>query len=435
MRVSAEDIEEHYEVLHKIGNLGATLTEGFLRAAYSSEESEAMRYIESAASSFGCESSWDPVGNLSIELPGESSQFVEFASHIDTVPCGGNFDGAAGVVAGLAALKAIAQQKERKLGVRLRIWRGEEGSTFNVVSIGSRAAFGELPVESLKNSFDGRSLRSAMESQDVELSFIEEGRSTIDEEELDGIAAHFELHIEQGKVLESSNVDIGVVTEIRGTFREWVFFSGAFDHSGATPLGAEHRKDVNLALAHFLVRFDQLSKKQGEHDLVQTVGVINSNRSFNDSMPALYQNAVPKVSGFLYFSLEVRSSENEFRNSYVDEVHKLLDETVDEFGVSVKREPIVSKDGVGELSSQLIQLSNASCRELGVSSLELPSGAWHDAALLAQKQRSNGEPIPVGMIFIPCKEGVSHNPKEFSSDEQLAKGASVLVENWRRLNE
>src|SRR5690606_3417972 len=115
----------HYEVLNKIGNLGDTPEHGFLRAGYSAEETAAMKYVEEVALRHGFRSEWDAIGNLALESAGEVDEWVEAASHLDTVPYGGNFDGAAGVIAGLEAVLSLAEAGKRR-GIRLRVWRNEE---------------------------------------------------------------------------------------------------------------------------------------------------------------------------------------------------------------------------------------------------------------------------------------------------------------------
>ena len=179
-----------------------------------------MVYIEQAALAGGLLSHWDKVGNLIIEVPGDHKHWIETGSHMDTVPAGGNYDGTAGVVAGLEAILAIHSSKpELPFGLRLRIWRGEESAAFGITSIGAQAAFGTLDSKSLQNSFQNQSLAQAMESQHADPDFIRSATPTISTAEKDGITAYIELHIEQGKVLEQKQHDIGIVTGIRGSVR------------------------------------------------------------------------------------------------------------------------------------------------------------------------------------------------------------------------
>jgi len=421
-------------VLDHIGNLGPG--QGFLRAAWSDEETAAMRHIEQAAVAAGLLSRWDEVGNLAIETPGEFSEWVETGSHMDTVPGGGNYDGAAGVVAGLEAIIAIFRAGNAlQRGLRLRIWRGEESSTFGVVSAGARAAFGLLAHEALENVYRGKTLAEAIAGQGGDPSLIAGRRPTIPASERQAIAAHIELHIEQGSVLEQGGYDLGVVTGIRGSIRSWVRLTGAFDHSGATPMGAAWRKDVNLAMAHMQVRLDALAMEAIEagRDIVQTIGVVNSNRHFNESLSALYDNAVAKVSGFGYFSHEVRGCYSTEVRHFVEQARQIIRDVADEFGVQVEIEEFSSVDGLFRLDDGLQHLLSACCKKHEASYTGLPSGAWHDVAVLHDQQRDDGSKIPTGMLFVPCRGGVSHSPEEYVSPEQLALGASVLAEAMAEL--
>ena len=436
LTISPEAIKSRYSILNRIGNLGKTREDGYLRAAYSDDETRAMKVLAKAAADAGLNCKWDALGNLSIETPGNFSEWIETGSHIDTVPYGGNFDGLAGVVAGLEALIAMQSSSRRlKRGLRLRIWRGEESATFGVSSIGSKGAFGIFDPESLSNRFQGASLKDAMLSQQCDPSFIEDRRATISLKGIDYICAYIELHIEQGNLLETSGKDLGIVQGIRGAARMMVTLEGAFDHSGATPMGTEYRKDVNLALGHIIVRLDELATRHIKDgmDLVQTIGVINSSSELNDLSPDVYRNAVTKVSGFGYFSHEVRSCNSDESDLFCLEAKELIRHTAKELGVFAGIKELGKTPGISSLNETVQAVLEASSCEAGATFMKMSSGAWHDAAVVARQQRSDGSPIPTGMLFIPCKDGKSHTPEEYSSPEQIAKGATVLARAMLRL--
>jgi len=428
--ISPQTIETHYAVLNRIGALGDHPNAGFHRAAYSDEETTIMDYFAEQAEQIGLITRWDDVGNLFIETTGKQDHWIECGSHVDTVPAGGNYDGLAGIVAGFAAIAAL-NQKPRTHGLRLRIWRGEESASFGITSIGASAALGRLSADSLDARHAGRSLAQAMREQKADPSLIESGQATINENELDQISAHLELHIEQGIVLEKEALDIGIVSGIRASSRDWVTLHGAFDHSGATPMGKAYRQDTNLALAHILVTLDKLlssyQQRNSQLDLVQTIGHINSNAEKNKHDKELYNNAISKVSGYAYFSFEIRSCDDTLRNKYKLEAMQIIQQTAASFGVSVQIENISNSSGVKALDQPLQTKMQNICESLNYRHRTLPSGAWHDAALIAQQQHSDQITIPTAMIFIPCLNGKSHSPEEFASNEQIAKGASVLA--------
>lgn len=434
INIKASDIEVIYDGLNRIGALGDTPEAGFDRPAYSDAETAAMRHIETLAKDSGLNARWDAVGNLIVETAGDYSEWVETGSHIDTVAGGGNFDGTAGVVAGLAVLQA-AQGTTLNKGLRLRIWRGEESAAFGVVSIGSRAAFGTLPASALKSTHQGRTLLEAMKSQGTDPEVIANGTAAISDEDRDAIAAHIELHIEQGSVLESEQKDIGIVTGIRGSIRSWVKLHGAFDHSGATPMGSRYRKDVNLAMVYMQVRLDELAQAAINNgmDIVQTIGVINSSEAMNNACPEIDANAVTKVSGAGYFSHEVRSASPEQAKRFTEQTFTAMREVSEAHGVEIEIETFSNSSGIESLDGELQQLAETCCQSLNLSYTKLPSGAWHDAAVLCGVNRSDGSNIPVGMLFIPCRNGISHSANEYASPEQIAAGAMVLAQMMVKL--
>lgn len=370
---------------------------------------------------------YDHIGNLTIETPGNNSEWIETGSHVDTVADGGNYDGLAGVVAGFEVLHAAVNSNSvNKRGLRLRIWRGEESAAFGISSIGSRAAFGKLPCSALHHSYSGQSLSDAIKEQGFNPALIQDGIASITSSELNSMAAFIELHIEQGKVLESLGSDIGIVSSIRGSKRSWIDITGTFDHSGATPMGSTYRSDANLAMAHMLVELDQLLNRHNAcgGDLVQTTGLINSDEHANGKLSSC---AITKVSGTACFSLDVRGCHQEEVDLYCEQAFIQVQKIAKQFAVSANIETFSNQAGIMQLDQHIQKTAAACCETLKLNHLTLPSGAWHDAATVAAQVKSNGQTIPTGMIFIPCRAGVSHSPDEFSSAEQIAKGATLLA--------
>ncbi len=429
-QISESIISDYYETLNRIGCLGESPEAGFLRAAYSNEETEAMRFVEKRALAIGATSRWDAIGNLFLEWPAPSARFVEVGSHLDTVPLGGNFDGAAGIVGGIAAIQRVLENTpQRKNGLRLRIWRAEESVTFSSVYAGSLGAFGKFNSKALGNRFRGRSLEEAMKSQGADPEVARAGRATISQAEIDSIVAHIEMHIEQGNVLEVEAKDIGIITSIRGPYRLKIELSGEFDHSGATPMGVKYRHDCNLALAYIMVRLDEMLKvRVGEgKDLIQTVGVINSFREMNESQREVYQNAPTKVSGFAYFTFDVRSNSRAVMDAYIAEASELIKKTAAEYRVDAEIELIGRSNPLESVDEVVQKKLESAATVLGFSSKLMPSGAGHDAAIVGGQRNSAGKQVPIGMVFIPCRRGKSHCPEEYTSYEAIAKGASVMA--------
>lgn len=194
-------------------------------------------------------------------------------------------------------------------------------------------------------------------------------------------------------------------------------------------MGAEFRRDVNLAMAYMLVEIDRLAQQRiaENNDLVQTVGVINSDREYNEANPLIYQNGITKISGAGYFILDIRSRLTGFRQNYSKEVLTLIERIAKDFRVAVDIEMITAGAAIESLDQAIQKHLHSACSKLGYSNISMPSGAGHDAGILAKQKRTDGQSVPVGMIFIPCRAGKSHSPDEFTTFESITKGANVLA--------
>ncbi len=429
--ISQEAIAKHFDELSKIGNLGPSLTEGFSRPSWSNEETKAMEYIKSVAEIEGFTGRYDAVGNLFIRKAGKSNSVVQVGSHLDTVPRGGLFDGGAGIIAGLEAVISINRLNEGLThGLELVIWRGEESATFQAVTKGSNAAFGLNNPEILTRRYEGKTLGEAIESQGFSVQPILDSSPTMSQERVDDILMHLELHIEQARKLEIEKLDIGIVTGIRGTLRRRICIAGQAAHSGGTPMGIEFRKDANLAMAYMQVELDKLANGAlvKNHDLVQTVGIINCDNDFNEQDKRVFENALTKVSPFAYFTLDVRSSSSEFLRKYVAESEELVTSIASKFDVEVAIEQVTKLEPLEKMDERIQESAENACVNLGYSYSKMASGALHDVAVVAKQKRSNGSTIPSGLLFIPCRDGLSHNPLEYSSTEAVTKGANVLAQ-------
>ena len=432
MRSLAERLERHFA---KLGTIGVQPDGSISRIAYSDEESAAMAYVRAQGEAFGLEGTYDPVGNLILRSPGNAGPRILAGSHLDSVPHGGNYDGAAGVIAGLEALRTLIEEADGIGGaIDLIVWRGEE-YTFNAVYKGSAAAFGKAEPHILHNVYRDLSLRDAILRQRFDPTHIDEGRPSLEQGYIDSIAGYLELHIEQGARLEAEKKDVGVVTSIAGDRRYLVVIEGTFDHSGATPMGTRHRRDVNLAMAYMQTGIDELASRHREegHEFTQTVGIVNADPEIDRKHPAVHNNSVTKVSGLGYFTLDIMGADDEFLDRYSAEVHRLVWNTGRRFRVHANIELTDSSAGVGSLDPVLQDCLEDSARQRNHSWIRMPSGAGHDAAVVAGATRSDGSAIPVGMLFVPCRHGISHSSEEFVDSGQLAKGTEVLCDALRAL--
>jgi N-carbamoyl-L-amino-acid hydrolase len=421
----AEQLERHFA---KLNTIGIEPDGAISRVAYSEEESTAIAYVRAEGESFGLIGHYDGVGNLILGTPGTTQKRLLVGSHLDSVPYAGNYDGSTGVVAALEALRDIVSRDiPLETGIDLVVWRGEE-YTFNAVYMGSSAAFGMSEPHILHNLLDDRSLRDAILQQGFDPSFIDASRPTFTPEYIDNIAGYLELHIEQGVRLERERVDLGIVSSIAGDRRFLVVLEGRFDHSGATPMGVQYRSDVNLTMAHIQTRIDELAsaRRQQGQELVQTVGIVNADPEIDKKYPDVHGNSVTKVSGIGYFTLDIMGSDDALLDSYAAELHRLIWRTAKEMRTKAIIEQTNATAGVAALDAKMQQLLQRCADGAGVSTLTMPSGAGHDAVIVAQAMKPSGGSIPVGMLFVPCKNGVSHAKEEYVAPEQVARGTLVL---------
>jgi hydantoinase/carbamoylase family amidase len=429
--ITSQCIGTHIESLKMIGNLGPRLEDGFLRAPWSDEESEAFEYFISVGSNAGFETEYDSVGNLFLRIPGESEETIQIGSHLDTVPRGGLFDGGAGIIAGLEALKAVKESSlSFKHTLELVIWRGEEAATFGSVYMGSSAAFGIADPDILSLSYGGNTLEEAILSQRFSPEPIRNKKATISQKKIDSIIAHFELHIEQATRLESQNLDIGIVTSIRSSRRFRVVVRGQSAHSGATPMGTEYRKDAVLSFAYMHTRLDQALKEYNDSgmDLVQTIGIVNNDQTLNNEIPEIYQASITKVSELCYFYLDIRSNKTSELEAFQNVALAIIHDTAKEFSTKVEITQLSFGSPIESLDTLLQEKLKNACDRIGLGSIPLSSGGGHDAGIVSKQKKTNGERIPAAMIFIPCRDGISHNPMEYTTNEAIAKGAQVLAE-------
>jgi beta-ureidopropionase / N-carbamoyl-L-amino-acid hydrolase len=385
---------------------------GVSRESYGAGEQKAVEIIRRSAESTGLATSFDAAANLVVTLPGrdEDKPFIAIGSHLDSVPQGGNYDGAAGVVAGLLTL--MRMQEERVVPprtVKLIAMRGEESAWYGKTCVGSYALFGGLTEQDLMlthRSGHG-TLGEAMRARGADVARIGRGETLLDPA---SITAYLELHIEQGPVMVARGFPTAIVTGIRGNIRHReVRCIGEAAHSGAVPRWL--RRDAVFAVAELIAHLDEHweSLQQRGLDLVVTVGIISTN-------PA--EHAMSRIPGEVTFSFEVRSQSSDTLEAFYHlmrtECRTIGNKRKVEFRFDrrLDTKPARMDDTWVE---RLLRLS----KRLGLPAETLPSGAGHDAAIFAN------EGVPSAMIFIRNEHG-SHNPLEAMVLDDFLKGANLL---------
>ncbi|MDB4222546.1 hydantoinase/carbamoylase family amidase [Granulosicoccus sp.] len=386
---------------------------GITRDSYGEGEAKAHAMILREAQRIGLEQRCDDFGNLFITLPGldRNAPVLMTGSHIDSVPHGGNYDGAAGVLAGIALLEYFSDEPSLPFDVVLMVIRAEEMIWFPEHYLGSRAAFGLLPADTpnrLKRSDTGITLAHYMRKAGFNPDAITEQKTSLS---ADKVRAFIELHIEQGPVLKEQSIPVGIVTGIRGNRRyRFCSINGQTTHAGGVP--RRSRRDAVLAGAELVSALESfwIQLEDQGHDLVLTIGEFTTDHA---------QHGITKVPGRLDFTLDFRSQSS----STLDEFDIYLQQQV--VNISLRRNVEFSLGTSTQASEALMDkkliegLSEAAI-QAGVSTMPIPSGGGHDCAVFA------GQLIPSAMIFVRNDNG-SHNPDESMEFEDFSAAFTVLV--------
>jgi N-carbamoyl-L-amino-acid hydrolase len=357
----------------------------------------------------------DPAGNLIGRVEGNdpSLGIIAVGSHSDTVPSGGRFDGIAGLIAGLEVARALRDAGAR-LAHTLEVidFLAEEPSEFGLSCVGSRGMSGALqPAMLAMKGPANESLGDALRRVGGDPDRIEAARRR-------DIVAFLELHIEQGRVLESRALDIGIVTSIVGIRRVEITFKGAADHAGTTPITLRH--DALVAAAHTVVAIRTIAERlsaTGPDYFVATVGIL-------DVEPGA-SNVVPRRCRLV---IDIRTTNPALTERFVSVVDRESAEHA--AAASVARTSFLTlSDGPPAACDPALQETlHQAARNLGLTFTEIASGAGHDAAFMTRI-------CPSAMVFVPCRDGKSHTPEEWADRDAIAAGAAVMLQAAKALDQ
>lgn len=399
IRIDLERLKDNIEALARFGR---DPRGGITRPSFSQPDREARNWLKEKISEAGLIFREDGAGNLFGRL-GEEGRAVLVGSHIDTVINGGRFDGSVGVLAGLECLRRIKEEGWR-LGKPLEVvsFTDEEG---NLVGdfLGSRAFAGLLNKEEIEKGMTsfGRPLKDILAGTEFTLESILKAH-----EERPDVEAFLELHIEQGAVLDTEDIPVGIVERIAGKNYLWCSFLGKADHGGTTPL--ELRHDAFLATADFALKGTQLVATRHYGSMI-TVGKVN-----------VHPGSFSVVPGEVDFSLDFRSTSLETLKALEKELLTLAEDIASTRGLLFYSR-VVDKTEPVTISSRILGILKEECQKLGYPFMTLASGAGHDAQIVSAVAEA-------GMIFIPCIDGISHSPEEMIRWEDLEKGANLLLQ-------
>ena len=345
--------------------------------------------------------------NLKMSNEGRADRAkVLIGSHIDTVPAGGRFDGIAGVIAALEVVHYLNEhQIELPFDLEIVDYLGEELNVWGTSCLGSRHMAGLLTPEILgRVDVDGRQLASEITRIGGNNLGCDEVRSDADQ-----ILACLELHIEQAKLLEIQSHDIGIVTAIPGIYRYGISVKGQAGHSGTTPM--DDRQDALVAAADIILAINGLAsdiaRVENQH-FVATIGKIE-----------VFPNGAAIVPGQVEMTLDMRSASPHSKSAFLAAFETICRDSAARRHCAVDVRPLAAAD-IAPMDSGLMQNLSDAAAVNGLSTIKLASGAGHDTAHLSRF-------APAAIIFIPCSDGLSHCPEEFTSNEAIAKGAWVLT--------
>lgn len=394
--------ERLYNRLIELGRIGQQESGGITRLAFTSEDRAAKELVKLFMREAGLSVREDAVGNVIGRKEGKNpgAPVILTGSHSDTVYQGGIFDGALGIIGGIEVLQSMNEQgivTEHPLEVYA--FQDEEGARFSFSMLGSRGVAGSLSPEDLKHTDKaGVTIAEAMQTQGLNSQKVQEAARSAD-----SVKAYVELHIEQGKVLECHHLSVGIVTGIVNEL--WMKFrvKGEAGHAGATPMNL--RRDALVAAAEMVQMIEREARKTGSS--VATVGKL--------SVSPCGINIIP---GVVEFTLDLRDLSQAVSDQVEQEILTKAQSICEARGLSVEWE-ILQRILPSPCSEEFQKAAEVAFTKMSLTPFRLHSGAGHDAMHLATI-------CPIGMIFVRSKDGISHNPAEWSSPEDCADGVNVL---------
>ncbi len=389
-----------WATLMETAKIGGTPKGGIKRLTLSEEDRRVRDWFKTTCEGLGCAVHVDEVGNMFAVRPGRNDALppIAMGSHLDTQPTGGKFDGVLGVLGAIEALRAmVAAGYETNAPIAIANWTNEEGSRFAPAMLCSGVHAGVFTPEFAlsRQDRDGVSLGEALDT--IGYRGDEKAGSR-------RFQAMFELHIEQGPILEDQGVMIGVVKGVQGMRWYEVTVRGQDAHTGATPMYL--RRNALLGAARMIDRIDGIG--QAHQGGVATVGLIENRPNSRNVIP-----------GEVFFCVDLRHPDEAALQRMEDAFRAALPEVMDPLKLEFAERMIWNSPAV-KFDEALIDCVRAGVAKSGLTSRDMASGAGHDAAYTARV-------MPTVMIFVPCAGGISHNEAESTTKEECAAGAQVLL--------
>jgi ureidoglycolate amidohydrolase len=348
----------------------------------------------------------DPIGNIFARWTGSDpgAPAVGTGSHIDAIPNAGKYDGVVGVLGGLEAIRSLQRAGFRaKHSIELLIFTSEEPTRFGIGCLGSRLLAGALPADAAKKLVDkeGLSLDQVRSNAGYNAPLAEVKLSP------GYYKAFVELHIEQGPLLEQKQIPLGIVTSIAAPATLRISIEGAGGHAGATLM--PDRKDALCAAAELILAVETAARTTGDLDTVATVGICE-----------VFPGAVNSIPSRVHLTVDIRDTNLDRRDAAMRAIETARQSITAKRHVSI-REELVNADAPAQCSPAIVEALSQSCSKHELASMLMVSRAYHDSLFMSRI-------TPAAMLFIPCRNGYSHRPDEYTSPNDIARGVLILAE-------
>ena len=405
--VDAQRLEVELDTLASFSELPAPAV---TRVVFGEMDLRARAYLKTLFTDAALVVREDPVGNTFARWTGANSSLppVATGSHCDAIPNAGRFDGTVGVLGGLEAIRALQRAGfTPQRSIDLIVFTSEEPTRFGIGCLGSRLLASVLdPSAGDALTSEGRSLNQIRASAGFSGSLADVPLRGVE------YAAFVELHIEQGPILDRDRIDVGVVTAIAAPASFRIFVEGEGGHAGAVLMPDRH--DAFLAAAEIALAIERIARSSGSIDTVATTGVCE-----------LFPGAINSVPSRTRMDVDVRDIDQARRDVVLLDIARACDTIAASRGVTVRTEPM-NADPPAHCAPSIVDAIERACDARRLSHRRMISRAYHDSLFMSRI-------APTGMVFIPCRDGISHRPEEYSAPDAISHGVEVLADTLASL--
>ncbi len=402
-------------VMNELGELAAhsdAPAPAVTRVVYSGVDQAARALVKNLCREAGLSVREDAIGNTFARWEGERADLAAVAtgSHIDAIPHSGRFDGTVGFLGAIEAVRALGRAGFRPVRpIEIVLFTSEEPTRFGIGCLGSRGMCGSLSADALAalRDSDGNTLEALRRAAGFEGELADVRLSE------NRFAAFVELHIEQGPLLERGGIPIGIVTAIAAPAALRVTWEGEGGHAGAVLMPG--RRDALCAAAEAVLEVERAARSDGSPDTVATTGVCR-----------VHPGAINSIPERVILEIDIRDIDLEPRDRVIGAIGRAVGEIAARRGVAAIVE-CLNSDPPARSSEDIVAAIRAACEDEGISSMPMISRAYHDSLFMARV-------APTGMIFIPCKGGISHRPDESATPLDIGRGVAVLARTLARLS-